>query len=110
MGPSWQGLQLRHLAALQAVAEERSFSGAGHRLGYTQSAVSAQVRDLEICVGARLFERTRGSRTILLTEQGRILYRHAVAILEHLDAARVETDRTRREPGPVRPRLAQPLR
>jgi DNA-binding transcriptional LysR family regulator len=43
-------------------------------------------------VGARLFERTRGSRTILLTPQGRILYRHAVTILEHLEAARAETD------------------
>ena len=102
----WQGLQLRHLAALQAVAEERSFSGAGHRLGYTQSAVSAQVKELERCVGLRLFERTRGSRTIVLTEPGRILYRHAVAILEHLDAARIETERAQRDPCVVLARSA----
>src|SRR4051794_16696543 len=95
---SWQGLQLRHLAALQAVAEERSFSAAGDRLGYTQSAVSAQVKELERLVGARLFERTRGSRTILLTPQGRILYRHAVTILEHLASARAETDLLFRRP------------
>src|SRR4051794_41432158 len=102
---SWQGLQLRHLAALQAVAEERSFSAAGDRLGYTQSAVSAQVKELERSVGSRLFVRTRGSRTIVLTEQGKIVYRHAVAILEHLDAARIETDRARPEPAAL-PRLA----
>src|SRR5437763_16531052 len=89
---AWQGLQLRHLAALQAVAEERSFSAAGDRLGYTQSAVSAQVKELERLAGARLFERSRGPRTILLTPQGRILDRHAVTILEHIDFALAEAD------------------
>jgi DNA-binding transcriptional LysR family regulator len=87
MARSWQGLQLRHLSALRAVAEERSFSAAALRLGYTQSAISAQVKELERCTGERLFDRTRGSRTIVLTEPGRVLYRHAVAVLEQLDAA-----------------------
>lgn len=91
MEPSyWHGLQLRHLLTLRAVVEERSFSGAASRLGYTQSGVSAQVRTLERCVGARLFDRSRGSRSIDLTEQGAILHRYAVAILGQLDAARLE--------------------
>ncbi len=86
---TWQGVELRHLIALRAVAEERSFSGAAQRLGYTQSAVSSQVRDLERAVGLRLFERTRGTRTTVPTRAGRILYRHAVAILDQLEVARV---------------------
>lgn len=84
---TWQGLELRHLMALRAVAEERSFSAAALRLGYTQSAISNQVRDLERCVGVRLFERKRGSRNIHPTRQGRVLYRYAVAILEHVEHA-----------------------
>ena len=83
----WHSLQLRHLLTLRAVAEERSFSGAAGRLGYTQSGVSAQVRTLERCIGTRLFERTRGSRTIQLTEQGAILHRYAIVVLRQLDAA-----------------------
>lgn len=86
----WHGLQLRHLLTLHAVVEERSFSGAAGRLGYTQSGVSAQVRTLERCVGARLFERTRGSRTIHPTAQGATLHRYALVVLGQLDAARLE--------------------
>jgi DNA-binding transcriptional LysR family regulator len=84
---AWQGLELRHLTAFRAVTEERSFSAAAQRLGYTQSAISNQVRDLERCVGTRLLERTRGSRNIHPTRQGRVLYRYAVAILDHVEHA-----------------------
>src|SRR3982750_4901976 len=86
----WHGVELRHLVALQAVARERSFSAAAAKLGYTQSAVSGQIISLERAIGARVFERIRGSRPIQLTPEGEILLAHAAAITARLDTAVIE--------------------
>ena len=55
-------LAMRHLVAFETVAEERSFTRAARRLGYTQSAVSHQMATLERLVGKQLIERPRGTR------------------------------------------------
>jgi DNA-binding transcriptional LysR family regulator len=86
----WAGLELRHLIALQAVAEERSFGRAAERLGYTQSAVSHQIATLEALVGQRLLERARGQRSVNLTQAGELLARHADAIVARLRAAQAD--------------------
>jgi molybdate transport repressor ModE-like protein len=86
----WLGLDLRHLVALKAIADEGSFGKAAERLGYTQSAVSQQIAALERIVGLRLIERPGGPRPISLTEAGRILLRHAEAIEARLQAAKAD--------------------
>ena len=86
----WLGLDLRHLIALKAIADEGSFGRAAERLGYTQSAVSQQIATLERIVGLRLIERPGGPRPISLTEAGRILLRHAEAIDARLLAAKAD--------------------
>lgn len=86
----WLGLDLRHLIALKAIADEGSFGKAAERLGYTQSAISQQIATLERIVGLRLIERPGGPRPISLTEAGRILLRHADAIQARLLAAKAD--------------------
>jgi DNA-binding transcriptional LysR family regulator len=86
----WLGIELRHLAALQAVSEEGSFRGAATRLGYTQSAISQQIATLERVVGAKLIERPGGPRAVFLTDAGRLVLRHAEAIMARLKAAEAD--------------------
>jgi DNA-binding transcriptional LysR family regulator len=86
----WLGVELRHFAALQAVAAERSFGRAAGRLGYTQSAVSQQIATLERIVGEKLVERPGGPRPISLTEAGELLLRHADSIVARLQAAQAD--------------------
>ena len=86
----WLGIEVRHLAALHAVAEEGSFRGAAAKLGYTQSAISQQIATLERLVGTRLIERPGGPRAVSLTETGRLVLRHAEAIIARLKAAQAD--------------------
>jgi DNA-binding transcriptional LysR family regulator len=86
----WMGLELRHLIALKAVAEEGSFGRAAKRLGYTQSAISQQIAVLERIVGQRLVDRPGGPRPISLTEAGRLLLTHADGIAARLQAAQAD--------------------
>lgn len=88
----WLGVEVRHLAALRAVAEQGSFGAAALELGYAQSAISQQVASLERHVGHRLFDRPGGPRPVQLTRAGELLLEHAESILMRLSAARVDLD------------------
>ena len=100
---SWLGVELRHLAALQAVAEEGSFGRAATRLGYTQSAVSQQIGALERIVGMPVLHRPPGGRRPLeLTEAGRVVLAHARPLL-----ARVKALLRRAEPPADSPRIIE---
>ena len=84
------GVELRHLLALQAIAEHGSFGRAARALGYTQSAISQQVAALERAVGEKLIERPGGPRPVSLTEAGELLLRHAEAIVARMKAAQAD--------------------
>jgi DNA-binding transcriptional LysR family regulator len=81
------GVELRHLAALDAVVDEGSFARAADRLGYTQSALSQQISALERLVGVRLLERRSGRSPLGPTDAGALLLRHADRIVASLQAA-----------------------
>jgi len=86
------GVEVRHLMALEAVAETGSFSQAATRLGYAQSAISQQISTLEKAVGHRLVDRPGGPRSVSLTEAGKVLLEHAGHIVARLAAAKADLD------------------
>jgi DNA-binding transcriptional LysR family regulator len=84
---SFEEVELRHLRALRAVAEEGSFVGAADILGFSQAAISQQIAGLERAIGQSLFDRPGGPRPVTLTPAGRLLLRHADAIADRLELA-----------------------
>jgi DNA-binding transcriptional LysR family regulator len=83
-------LDVRKLRALREVALRQSFSEAAGHLGYTQSAISQQISQLERQVGTQLLDR-RG-RTLRLTPAGRALVDCADAILRRIVDAEAELE------------------
>ena len=74
-------MELRNLITFINVAELGSFTKAAEQLGYSQSTVSFQIKQLEDEIGCLLFERI--NHTITLTERGKELasYAHTVRAL-----------------------------
>lgn len=73
-------LNYHHLRYFEAVAREGSISGAAEMLRTSQSALCAQVKQLEAALGETLYRRV--GRTIVLTEFGRIVQGYAQEIFE----------------------------
>ncbi|MFD0376246.1 LysR family transcriptional regulator [Streptomyces sp. NPDC127112] len=90
-------VELRHLRALDAVAEAGTITAAAASLHMTQPALSRTLAQLEARVGVRLVDRS--SRHLALTGPGTTLLEHGRAILSHLDAALADT---RAESRPLR--------
>ncbi len=84
------GVEIRHLAALEAIVDTGSFGAAARALGYSQSAVSQQMATLERAAGVRLLDRPVGTRTVTLTEAGERLLRHARRITGAMRAAEAD--------------------
>lgn len=91
-GPS---LDPRALLTFRSVANHGSFSAAARELGWSQPALSQQVRKLELQLGAPILERS--SRGISLTETGRLLLSHADAVHARLQRASSELSSQMRE-------------
>ncbi|MEV7414314.1 LysR family transcriptional regulator [Streptomyces sp. NPDC089919] len=75
----------RHIRTFHEVVTAGSYSAAARVLGYTQPAITQQMKALERAVGTPLF--TRVGRRMQLTEAGESLARHSEAILGSLSAA-----------------------
>lgn len=71
-------MEIRNLVSFVQVAEYNSFTKAAKILGYSQSTVSFQIKQLEEELNCLLFERV--NHTISLTEKGRELLEYAQKI------------------------------
>jgi DNA-binding transcriptional LysR family regulator len=88
---------LHDLAAFIAVAQERSFTRAGARLGVSQSALSQTVRGLETRLGIRLLNRT--TRSVSPTDAGERLLRSAVPRLAEITTEMAALSELRDKPA-----------
>lgn len=78
-------LAVQAFRVMRAIAETGSITAAAAALGYSQPAVSQQVRRIESRVGMPVVERV--GRRVRLTEAGAVLARHADAVARSIDAA-----------------------
>lgn len=100
-------MELHHVRAFLAVAEELHFGRAAQRLHMAQPPLSRTIKQLERGLGSPLFERT--TRTVRLTLQGEALLGPARAIIEAFDEAeRAVTHAAAGETGKVRIGFAGP--
>jgi DNA-binding transcriptional LysR family regulator len=95
-----QGLELRHLRYLVAVADAGTFTRAAEQLFIAQPTLSQQIRRLEQIVGTPLLHRRRDG--VRLTAAGAVLVDAARDVLAAVDRA---ASQTRRAAGLGRPRL-----
>lgn len=77
------GLGLHHLRYVLAAAEQGGFRRAARRLGVQQSAVSRRIQELEVRLGAPIFE--RGPHGVRLTGVGEDFVRGAQGAVAGLD-------------------------
>ena len=76
-------MEIRVLRYFLTVAREESITRAAQVLHITQPTLSRQLSQLEESMGVKLF--LRGTRRIVLTNEGMLLRRRAEEILELVD-------------------------
>lgn len=77
---------LRGMAVFASVVRHGSFSGAAKELGITTSAVSQQIRSLELDLGVALLHRS--TRKLSLSEAGESLYTAALQMVKAVEQGR----------------------
>lgn len=93
-------LKLRHLTLVTAIAEKGSVVRAAEELRVTQPVVTRGLRELEVILGAKLFD--RGPRGVTATPAGEVFVAHAWAVLAQLrQAGQHVTELSRGELGTV---------
>ncbi len=78
-------MEIRNLITFVRIAEVKNFSKTAEQLGYSQSAVTMQIKQLEAELNVQLFERI--GKHARLTQAGEYLLPHALEILNSVRKA-----------------------
>lgn len=78
-----ENMEIRQLNSFVKIVEMQSFSKAAEALGYTQAAVTIQIRQLEQEFNTKFFDRV--GRHVVLTPPGREFLQYANEILRRVD-------------------------
>jgi len=97
-------MELRTVNTFLHIAELHSFSRAARELGYSQSAVSAQIAQLETELGTPLFDRV--GKTVRLTDAGQTFQIYARTLLATAQQAKAALQPAREVRGTLRVALA----
>lgn len=97
-------LDLQKLETFRVVAFTRNFTRAAVELGCCQSTVTVHVKEVERELGVRLFERSRFSRDVVLTEAGRCAVEYAERFLALVEETKKALRNLPKEVAPVAPR------
>ena len=81
-------MESRQLWTFINAAKTGSFSKAAENLGYTQAAVTIQIKNLEEELGVKLFERI--GKRVTLTVRGERLLKHAHNIFNEVNIVKNE--------------------
>ena len=92
-------MELRNLITFTQVAELGSFTKAAQQLGYSQSTISFQIKQLEEELDCLLFERI--NHTITLTEKGRELVSYAHQVMALTDEFKESLDQEQQFKGHI---------
>jgi DNA-binding transcriptional LysR family regulator len=96
-----RGSDFAELKAFAAVVERASFARAADHLGFSPSALTQTIRQLETRLGVRLLNRT--TRSVAPTSAGARLYERIARVIQDLDAAVAEAvEATGRTAGTLR--------
>ena len=93
-------MELREINAFLQVAQFKSFSKAARHLGYSQAAITIQIKQLEQELDVHLFDRI--GKQISLTRDGELFFEHANTIMQELAQARETLSRDRKLHGTLR--------
>lgn len=93
-------MEIRTLLTFTRIAETGSFSKTAEQLGYSQSAVTMQIKQLEGDLGVQLFERL--GKQVQLTQAGERLLPYALEVLEAARKARSVAREPEEIAGPLR--------
>ena len=100
-------MDIRALQIFMEVAELRSFTRAGEKLGYSQPTISFQIKQLEQELGVQLFERI--GHTVALTDPGRDALSYAQRILNLSQEMALGTHNRQEPRGVIRVAMADSL-